>query len=100
MTAPPLPLTAPSFTERVADRFRAKVGQWIDADELLLEHLINNLVGNAAKFEKSSEFGVPRAIRTDVDFFQMGFSFDDYDVGDDEPGHGRPRKQTRGKHRD
>jgi hypothetical protein len=38
-------------------------------------------VGNAAKFEKSSEFGVPRAIRTDVDFFQMGFSFDDYDVG-------------------
>lgn len=38
-------------------------------------------VGNNSKFEKSSEFGVPRAIRTDVDFFQMGFSFDDYDVG-------------------
>lgn len=38
-------------------------------------------VGSATKFEKSSEFGVPRAIRTDVDFFQMGFSFDDYDVG-------------------
>lgn len=38
-------------------------------------------VGNLAKFEKSSEFGVPRAIRTDADWFQMGFSFDDYDVG-------------------
>ena len=34
MTAQPLPLTAPSFTERVADRFRARAGQWIDADEL------------------------------------------------------------------
>lgn len=38
-------------------------------------------VGSNTKFEKSSEFGVPRAVRTDVDFFQMGFSFDDYDVG-------------------
>lgn len=38
-------------------------------------------VGNLAKMEKSSEFGVPRAIRTDVDWFQMGFAFDDYDAG-------------------
>ena len=38
-------------------------------------------VGNNAKFEKSSEFGVPRAVRTDVDWFQMGFAYDDYDVG-------------------
>jgi hypothetical protein len=38
-------------------------------------------VGNGIKFEKSSEFGVPRGIRTGVTYFQMGFGFDDYDIG-------------------
>lgn len=38
-------------------------------------------VGNNAEFEKASEFGVPKAVRTGVTYFQMGFSFDDYDTG-------------------
>lgn len=37
--------------------------------------------GNNAAFEKSSEFGVPVGIRAAVSYFQMGFSFDDYDTG-------------------
>lgn len=37
--------------------------------------------GNNATFEKASEFGVPKAIRTGVTYFSMGFSFDDYDTG-------------------
>jgi hypothetical protein len=38
-------------------------------------------VGNGTNFEKASEFGVPRAVRTGVAYWSMGFAFDDYDVG-------------------
>lgn len=38
-------------------------------------------VGNNATFERASEFGLPKAIRTDVDYFNMGFSFDWFDTG-------------------
>lgn len=38
-------------------------------------------VGNQAAFEKASEYGVPVGIRADVDYFAMGFSFDDWDTG-------------------
>jgi hypothetical protein len=38
-------------------------------------------VGNEAAFERASEFGVPKGIRTGVSYFNMGFSFDWYDTG-------------------
>lgn len=38
-------------------------------------------LGNRAEFERASEFGLPKAVRTDVDYFNMGFSFDWYDTG-------------------
>ena len=38
-------------------------------------------VGNNASFERASEFGVPVGVRADVDYFNMGFSFDWYDTG-------------------
>jgi hypothetical protein len=38
-------------------------------------------VGNEAAFERASEFGVPKGIRTGVTYFNMGFSFDWYDTG-------------------
>lgn len=46
---------------------------------------VTNLVENVpqvgeAKFEKASEFGEPQAGKIKVDYIQLGYDFDDYDV--------------------
>jgi len=38
-------------------------------------------VGNNSEFERASEFGLPKAVRAEVDYFNMGFSFDWFDTG-------------------
>ena len=51
----------------------------------MLTYPVQNLVEavpqvGEATFEKASEFGEPRSARVTLDYFQMGYDFDDYDV--------------------
>lgn len=43
--------------------------------------LLADDISNKVRFEVSSEFGVPKAARAEVDYLRMGYSFEWYDLG-------------------
>lgn len=68
--------------------FQATMGIYNERQAQLVQLLtfpVTNLIETVpqvgeAEFERASEFGVPKSARVELDYFQMGYDFDDYDT--------------------
>ncbi|MBP6514138.1 MAG: hypothetical protein KA224_03090 [Steroidobacteraceae bacterium] len=93
------------MSEKPEEDFDEEAEELAGGDEGLdLDHLMRDL-DTGKKRGKHAPVGEPawrrlERLREDRRTTQLLSDFDDYDVGDDEPGRARPRKPARGKHRD
>lgn len=69
--------------------FQATLASWNQSRQTIIDFLTFGVSqnvesvgqGQTVDFEQASEFGVPKAVRTKLQYFQLGYGFEWYDVG-------------------